>query len=241
LLQQRREQQSAAAVDPCATSPCTNGGKCLPMFHNYTCLCPDGFEGRHCKTNFDDCAPSPCMNGGRCVDEIGAYRCLCAAGFEGKSCETNIDDCTPPPCKAERLSRSCKLMLVHKEKVLKVLQALIAPMGSRLSGEAVENLKRNVELILAGAEDLKDYFVNIDLNGEWGGTTALDHMLFGFSEQSDGRMAVAYVHYAESFTELNDWKLNLPAWDKSKIEKYMIYEQYLQVSKTLHRGAAVIE
>lgn len=34
---------------PCLSSPCRNGGTCLEAGKNYTCKCPDGFDGTHCE------------------------------------------------------------------------------------------------------------------------------------------------------------------------------------------------
>jgi hypothetical protein len=38
------------AIDPCAATPCLNGGICMSMAADAICMCPDGFTGTHCET-----------------------------------------------------------------------------------------------------------------------------------------------------------------------------------------------
>ncbi|KAF2984643.1 hypothetical protein EK904_012564, partial [Melospiza melodia maxima] len=37
------------AAHPCVTSPCANGGTCVPKKDSYECDCPLGFDGQHCQ------------------------------------------------------------------------------------------------------------------------------------------------------------------------------------------------
>ncbi|KFQ93936.1 Pikachurin, partial [Nipponia nippon] len=39
----------ANAAHPCVSSPCANGGTCIPRKDSYECDCPLGFDGQHCQ------------------------------------------------------------------------------------------------------------------------------------------------------------------------------------------------
>ncbi|XP_042372398.1 protein delta homolog 2, partial [Plectropomus leopardus] len=84
--------------------PCQNGATCvMEDSGEYTCLCPDGFHGRHCQLKAGPChrRRSPCKNGGLCEDADGfaaELACRCLAGFTGLRCETDVDDCLMKPC-----------------------------------------------------------------------------------------------------------------------------------------------
>lgn len=64
----------------------------------YSCICKDGFEGRHCQNDINDCNPLPCFNGGKCVDGVNWFLCECADGFTGPDCRININECASNPC-----------------------------------------------------------------------------------------------------------------------------------------------
>uniref|UniRef100_A0A8B9PVU3 EGF like, fibronectin type III and laminin G domains n=1 Tax=Apteryx owenii TaxID=8824 RepID=A0A8B9PVU3_APTOW len=46
------------AAHPCLSSPCANGGSCVPKKDSYECDCPLGFDGQHCRK---ECG-SYCLN-----------------------------------------------------------------------------------------------------------------------------------------------------------------------------------
>ncbi|XP_056465883.1 protein delta homolog 2 [Gadus chalcogrammus] len=84
--------------------PCRNGATCMmEESGDYTCLCPHGYQGRHCQLKTGPCSQrrSPCRNGGQCEDDGGyanALRCRCLAGYGGPRCEVDLDDCAMRPC-----------------------------------------------------------------------------------------------------------------------------------------------
>ena len=86
----------------CSDMPCQNGGICMVNLltaSQYTCMCPDGFEGARCEVAESPCASSPCQNQGSCTDfNNGTFECRCAPGYAGRLCETNVDDCASSPC-----------------------------------------------------------------------------------------------------------------------------------------------
>ncbi|XP_071510124.1 fibropellin-3-like [Diadema antillarum] len=78
--------------------PCMNGGTCIDLWQNYTCMCPPGYAGDRCEVDIDECSSSPCMNGATCMDEINAYSCECLPGYDGPLCQNDIDECLSDPC-----------------------------------------------------------------------------------------------------------------------------------------------
>ncbi|XP_072305773.1 uncharacterized protein [Eucyclogobius newberryi] len=85
-------------ADPCAINPCQNHGTCQPTGTSYSCLCPEGFEGRHCQTVFEDSLKCLYQNG-RCehfCDGSGARRrCSCSDGYrlgeDDRSCMAQVE------------------------------------------------------------------------------------------------------------------------------------------------------
>lgn len=56
-------------VDICSVVTCSNGGVCKPYsqymgYEQYTCECPDRFEGNQCEIDLDPCANNPCGGNG---------------------------------------------------------------------------------------------------------------------------------------------------------------------------------
>ncbi|XP_035698714.1 uncharacterized protein LOC118431579 [Branchiostoma floridae] len=76
-------------------NPCLNGGRCVGPesdpecqhqsrsdgFHDYTCNCTVGFEGRHCEINPNDCMLDPCPKNYTCIDQVNGYVCHCEPGW----------------------------------------------------------------------------------------------------------------------------------------------------------------
>ncbi|XP_067327554.1 lactadherin isoform X2 [Anolis sagrei] len=83
---------------PCHPNPCQNGGVCelVPnrgdVFTEYTCKCPEGYDGKLCQKNMNECASQPCKNGGICLDLSGDYACKCTSPYLGKTCHIRCGD-----------------------------------------------------------------------------------------------------------------------------------------------------
>ncbi|XP_031570149.1 cadherin EGF LAG seven-pass G-type receptor 1-like isoform X2 [Actinia tenebrosa] len=81
----------------CPVSPdcrnCYNGGTCQDTVGSYTCLCKQGYTGRHCRTDIDYCQENPCLNGGTCQDIVTTFNCSCVTGYSGVLCDRESDLC----------------------------------------------------------------------------------------------------------------------------------------------------
>ena len=71
--------------DPCANSPCKNGGNCTAKEAGFICACAPGYTGSTCETDVDDCASSPCLFGGQCIDRVNSFECACPKMLGGVS------------------------------------------------------------------------------------------------------------------------------------------------------------
>lgn len=91
--------------NPCATSPCWNGGMCSEINGTFSCTCAPGWMGPMCKQNINECESNPCANGGTCGDLVNGYHCLCRSGWEGARCQLDADECKGEPCKN---AKSCE-------------------------------------------------------------------------------------------------------------------------------------
>ncbi|WAR18743.1 JAG2-like protein [Mya arenaria] len=86
------------ADDPCASSPCRNGGTCLYVTNGFVCTCRPGWTGDTCSREIDECESQPCLHGGTCVDLVDGFRCTCEAGWQGPQCQLDMDECAGRPC-----------------------------------------------------------------------------------------------------------------------------------------------
>ena len=71
--------------DPCANSPCQNGGACSAQGSSFSCACVPGYTGSMCETDIDDCASAPCLFGGQCIDRNNSFECICPRMLGGVS------------------------------------------------------------------------------------------------------------------------------------------------------------
>ncbi|XP_070562740.1 uncharacterized protein [Ptychodera flava] len=97
-------QLSAGSEDQCDANPCENGGTCVVVNGQPTCICASGFIGDTCDTGPIDLTPcfsNPCLNGGTC-NNVGdtTYQCNCMSGWQGDNCETAVEVgvCDSSPC-----------------------------------------------------------------------------------------------------------------------------------------------
>ncbi|KAJ8020411.1 Neurogenic locus notch-like protein 1 [Holothuria leucospilota] len=91
--------------NPCVTSPCANGGRCIPVGSEALCQCTMGFMGPRCEETITPemrplCAQQPCQNGATCFGTEEFYFCNCAEGYSGVNCTVQEpqDVCDDIPC-----------------------------------------------------------------------------------------------------------------------------------------------
>jgi protocadherin Fat 1/2/3 len=78
-------------LDPCASSPCLHGAKCVNLKNDFHCECPTQLSGKRCHYG-RYCNPNPCQNGGVC--EEGAFGPICKCrGFTGEFCTIDVNEC----------------------------------------------------------------------------------------------------------------------------------------------------
>ncbi|XP_055358339.1 mucin-like protein isoform X2 [Betta splendens] len=91
----------SAAVDPkqceAVGIKCHPQADCLKVQNNFTCACPDGFEGGGIVcSDVDECTIGmhTCHSKARCTNSPGSYSCSCMAGYSGNgtTCQ-DIDEC----------------------------------------------------------------------------------------------------------------------------------------------------
>ncbi|XP_030632030.1 coagulation factor IX [Chanos chanos] len=83
-------------LNHCRYNPCLNNGICTMDRHEYICLCPPQYGGKHCETEVFECEY---RNGGchqycRQTVQGAAVECSCANGYQlepdGKSCHETV-------------------------------------------------------------------------------------------------------------------------------------------------------
>ncbi|CAF2714215.1 unnamed protein product [Rotaria sp. Silwood2] len=79
--------------NPCAQSPCQNGGQCMPAGNSFVCQCPSGFYGMRCESR-NYCMPNPCCNNGLCTQTTTGYICSCTFPYTGTNCQQMITTTT---------------------------------------------------------------------------------------------------------------------------------------------------
>uniref|UniRef100_A0A671S7U1 Protein crumbs homolog 1-like n=1 Tax=Sinocyclocheilus anshuiensis TaxID=1608454 RepID=A0A671S7U1_9TELE len=85
--------------DPCENAGCPSSCFSTPGTENYTCLCPDGFDGPNCTLNINECESNPCTGlKSYCVDGVNGYLCHCPSRYSGDDCRTRVRDCADDPC-----------------------------------------------------------------------------------------------------------------------------------------------
>ncbi|EDO28467.1 predicted protein, partial [Nematostella vectensis] len=73
----------------CEPNPCLHKAVCQYSEdkHDYTCVCPGHFTGKHCGPSNQKCPYNTCLNGGTCVIERGAEVCYCKSPYYGDKCQ----------------------------------------------------------------------------------------------------------------------------------------------------------
>ncbi|XP_011864485.1 PREDICTED: basement membrane-specific heparan sulfate proteoglycan core protein isoform X4 [Vollenhovia emeryi] len=92
LIGDQTESAGITTCETCAENPCNNGGVCQEAAtkNGYTCLCRDGFSGKHCDNVGQSCYPGACGEG-KCVDKEVGFDCYCPIGKTGSRCEHSVN------------------------------------------------------------------------------------------------------------------------------------------------------
>ncbi|CAK7289141.1 Coagulation factor X [Vulpes lagopus] len=85
--------------DQCESSPCQNQGQCKDGLLEYSCICPEGYEGKNCELSTRKlCSVDNGDCDQFCREEQSSVVCSCASGYvlgdNGKSCIST----EPFPC-----------------------------------------------------------------------------------------------------------------------------------------------
>ena len=80
-------------TDPCESSPCKNGGKCISGNGEWTCNCTSQYFGLNCEYERNPCQYIKCLNGGTCHPTLDftSYKCACSKGFQGVLCHEEVN------------------------------------------------------------------------------------------------------------------------------------------------------
>ncbi|KAB5559433.1 hypothetical protein PHYPO_G00029070 [Pangasianodon hypophthalmus] len=65
----------------CAKNPCRNGGTCVSLRDNFSCICPPSTSGRYCK-DVRWCELSPCPYPSKCITVGLGYDCISSVTFQ---------------------------------------------------------------------------------------------------------------------------------------------------------------
>ncbi|KAK2166814.1 hypothetical protein LSH36_35g08050 [Paralvinella palmiformis] len=85
--------------DPCNSSPCLNGGRCVTQLNTYRCICPLGYTGLTCDLLASTCSNVVCFNGGTCHQINSGVYCKCKPPWTGRYCQVLYDArCVEKPC-----------------------------------------------------------------------------------------------------------------------------------------------
>ncbi|CAF0862455.1 unnamed protein product [Adineta steineri] len=94
-------------------NPCQNNGLCIDdntTLSDYICLCPYGFDGQQCQTDYRPCQPDTCWNNGICNQTSNTtFYCLCREGWYGIHCEAKTEYCKNITCFNGGICRSSLL------------------------------------------------------------------------------------------------------------------------------------
>ncbi|XP_073829721.1 terribly reduced optic lobes isoform X13 [Musca autumnalis] len=88
LMKDAKMKEGITACQPCDTNPCSNSGICLESQTEmgYTCVCQQGWTGRHCAVEGTQCTPGICGTG-RCENTETGMECLCPLNKTGDRCQ----------------------------------------------------------------------------------------------------------------------------------------------------------
>ncbi|XP_072308922.1 coagulation factor VII-like [Eucyclogobius newberryi] len=88
--------------DRCSSGPCLNGGTCVDLGLDFTCLCPPNFSGLTCQLD-DHAARRRCLveNGGCahfCEEQEAGPKCSCAHGYHLDQDQISCSNSEPIAC-----------------------------------------------------------------------------------------------------------------------------------------------
>ncbi|SPP89186.1 blast:Basement membrane-specific heparan sulfate proteoglycan core protein [Drosophila guanche] len=88
LMREAKFKEGITSCQPCAQSPCDNGGICLESQTEvaYSCVCQQGWTGRNCAFAGTQCTPGVC-GAGRCENTERDMECLCPLNRTGDRCQ----------------------------------------------------------------------------------------------------------------------------------------------------------
>lgn len=88
LMKDAKIKEGITPCQPCASNPCANDGVCLESQTEmaYTCVCQQGWTGRHCAVEGTQCTPGICGTG-RCENTEQGMECLCPLNKTGDRCQ----------------------------------------------------------------------------------------------------------------------------------------------------------